>query len=365
MAISAGVLTAASLLDVKTEMKKIFSLNQIDAHLRRGTPVFESLANGQTFEVKGEASTIVDGRTCNSLIAYWLGTDTITIQDDDDLADDATDCVLAGAELGADSKTYVPNTKFHVTGSVVDTECMDKTDKTVKTAKLIADLMAKMDQELELRMHAFLLANRDTLVTADIAGFGQLQETGEVWDIDGTDWDNTVIAKFKILADKKQMFDPKLISGANLYEQGLLAKYKDGDATDYATLLRDNGPIPIVNNLLDFDAAISAFFTSTFIVDNANIAYFNTHNWKNSAPMDTGDQNNTKIWSMQSNRLTWKNGNSTVPVMYDVKMQRQCVGENEWADVYQIKHNGGLITGPNGSVARNQIIHVGKDWADS
>lgn len=358
MAFVAGTFTALN--DIKYEMGQIFRQNQIDSHLLRGTPVFDALAQGQSFELAGEAMALIDGRQCNTLIAHWITGAKATILDDTDLADDATDCVIGGAQLGSDSKNYVPNVKFHVEGQVADTNCKNVEDKAQKDAKLMMNLLATMDHELELRMHASLLANEMTLVTGDIAGKGQLQETGTIWDIDGADWIPELVADFKVLADRKQFFDPKIISGANLYKEQFLALYKDGDTTDYSTLLGANRPIPLVNNLLDLDTSTGR--SSTFIVDNANIAYFNTHKWDTTV-VNQNDQYNTQTFAVRSNRLSWRNGNALVPVMYDVKRQRSCVGSDEWVDSYRIQHNGGIVFGPQQFAAdQSGVIHVVKDY---
>lgn len=296
MAITPGTFT--SLLNVKTRMASLFKMNQIASHIDRGSPVFDRLFSFQEFEIVDQARMLIDGRTCNTIEAHWISGASATIQEDADLAGDATDCVIGGAELGSDSKNYVPNLKFHVEGKVLDKTCKDLETKEEKEAALLTNLMMSIKYELEKRVHAVLDGNPMTLVAGDIAGVGALQETGTIWDIDGTTWDNLgakLIAKFKVLADKKQFFNPVIVSGGNLYEEQWLALYKDGDNTDYtSTLLGANRPVPLVNNLLDLDT--STGHSSSFIVDNANIAYFNTYKWQNSEPMDQKDQYNTQTF---------------------------------------------------------------------
>lgn len=364
MAITPGDFTDGALLNVKTEVSKIFKQNQINSHLEKPLPVFKSLAEGQSIELAGEATQIIDGKTCNVIQAIWMSNNDTDVLDDSDLADDATDCEIDGTEGGADTKTYQPNTKFHRDGKVVVGECRDMFDFANKFGRSMELDMMVMDLELEKRMIAFLLANVMTLdaaSTIDTTTFADtLEVTNTVWNIPTANWNNQLIAKFKVFADRKQFFNPKLISGANLYEEQFLAMYKDGDSTDYSPLVRPGSPIPLVNNLLDLEAITGE--QSTFIVDNANIGYFNTYKWTPQMT-DTKDQFNTRLFTVNSNRLRWRNGNSIVPVKYDVKMQYKCIGEDQWAWVYRMKHNGALITGPAGAGGdQSGIAHVVRDW---
>jgi hypothetical protein len=365
MAIVEGTFTALEFLNVKADVNTLFKNNGIDAHINKPPVAFNELVQNQSFEVPAGpmAQVMIDGEMCNAIVAYWTADCDTTVDDDTDLNDDATDCDITGTRGGADSKTYTNNLRFHKDGQVNVTKCKDHEEAQAKLARQLATHSAVLDYELEKRMLAFLLANAQT-INGDTTFTDQVATStypvATVWNIPAAKWEYSLIADFTIVSQKKQLVNPKVISGDLMYREKFLAPFKDGDGDQYATLMGPNRPMNLVNNIFDMEATTSQ--KSAFIVDNANIGYWNSSKFDESLTV-MKDTNNTHVFSIRSNRLTWRNGNTLVPVRYDVRMQYKCIGDDQYAWVYRMRHDGGLVTGPGRCTAGyTGIIHVVQDY---
>lgn len=354
---AAGDFTVDQLGNVKVELQRLFKREEKP----HKAVFFQELIENQSFQLTGTTTQILNGRSCQSVIGTWLKDCDETIVECASVVNDETNCVIDGDEAEAVSATYAPNLCYSRTIAVKDEECLGATSKVELTAQRLKNAIAVLDKELEKRIITFFLANRQTVAAGDI-DVGAPNSGGLIWDIPASEWDPKLLAKFIIYARKKKFSNPKLLSGSNLYEDFVSSPYRGGDADKYDRIL-NNGEMPLFFNIFDTDTLTSE--NSTFIVDNDNVGYFNTRTYTNPVPQNMYDANNTHTFSVPSGYLKWRNGNTLVPIWYDVRMQRQCLNKKDYKDVFEITHEGGFALGPALCDADYKgIIHVVKDCAN-
>lgn len=364
MPVTPGVFTPSDKLKLQMRMNQLFTSSRTDAHLNINTNWFQELFTNQEFALGNQTNMVIDGKSQLAFDGVWLQNCDMDVLDCSTLPTDDTGCIIDGAEAGTQSKQYLPNICFHKSFKVKDR--VNQADNIFTQEEEIArgfiTAMTAMDLELEKRTASFLDAGKDTLVPADLS-VGAAVSTNTVWDIPAAEWTPQLIAKFALYAEFKDFITPKLLNGSNFYEQMFLARNRVSPGADanYDSLY-SGGELPIVNNTKTTDALLTE--KTSFLVDNANVAYFNTNIFKNTNPEGKGDNLNTTVWSVASQRLNWRNGGSSMPVMYDVKQQRVCIGNNIWATAWRLEHRGGMVTGPEAcGGTNNQIVKIVQDCA--
>lgn len=349
MAFVAGNFDDAAYNKAKIKMSQLMSDENAYGHLRQPGTIFNTIGQKQAIRLGGpQTMVLTDGRRCEGLDVSWLNICDLTVSEGD------VDCELDGDELGAQKKTYVPNLTFHKAIKVPDSQCKDVHELEEKRALAMLGILATMDQELERRIITFLNANADTLT-------GLTLPVGTIDGVDATEWDIPIAnATADLFIDLEQfaatlnMVNPLVIDGNNFYTLLKKAEARIGGNccnTDNAFKL-----LPIVQNFKTVDQVSGE--KRTFLVDTVNIAYFNTVVNKNSAPIAKGDRDNTKVWSMPSRTLKWRNGNTLEPVMYDVKYQYQCISGHDYVEVYHAEHRGAFILGPSNCNDRHGIVKI-------
>lgn len=348
MAFVAGNFDDAAYNRAKITMAEMMADPFALGHLRQPTTIFNALAQRQAIKLGGPAVVLQDGRRCEGVDVSWLNICDL------DVSTAAVDCELDGDELGAQKKTYVNNQTFHKAIKIPDSQCKDVHELEEKRALALLAIRATLDQELERRWITFLNANADTLT-------GLTLDVGTIDGVDPTEWDLPVAnatADFFITLEKMaatlNMLNPTVIDGNNFYT---LLKQADakigGNCCNTDALFK---LLPLYQNFKTVDQVSGE--RRTFLVDNANVAYFNTTINKNSTPMAKGDKDNTKVWQMPSLNLKWRNGTSVIPVMYDVKFQYQCISGNDYQEVYHAEHRGAFITGASNCNDRHGIVKI-------
>lgn len=349
MALVAGNFDAAAYNKAKVTMAELMSDDFAYGHLRQPTNIFNCIANKQNIRLGGPATmTLADGRRCEGVDVSWLNICDL------DVSTGAVDCVLDGDELGAQMKTYVNNLTFHKSIKFPDSQCKDVHDREEKRALTILAILATLDQELERRVVTFLNANADDLT-------GLTVPVGSIDGVDATEWDipiasvtSDLFIDFEKFASQMDFVSPQVIDGNNFY-----SLLKKADAKIAGNCCNTDGLfslLPICANFKTVDQVSGE--ARTFIIDSTNIAYFNTVVNKNTSPIEKGDKDNTRVWSMPSRNLKWKNGNRLEPVMYDMKYQYQCISDHDYAEVYHAEHRGAFILGPTNCNDRNGIVKI-------
>lgn len=351
MAFEAGVFTDAAYNKVKLTMAELMADKFALGHLRQPTPVFNAITEKQGIRLGGPANMILsDGRRCEGVDVSWLNICDL------DVSEAAVDCELDGDELGAQKKTYLNNLTFHKAVKIPDSQCKDVHELMEKRALALLAIGASLDQELERRVIDFLNANADTLT-------GLTVPVGSIDGVDATEWDLPIAsatADFFISLEKfamiNNMLSPMVIDGNNFYTLLKQAQARVAGSNQCCNTDALFDLLPIVNNFKTVDQESGEL--RTFLVDAANVAYFNSTINTNSAPIAKGDRDNTRVWRMPSRTLKWRNGNELVPVMYDVKMQYKCISGNDYEEVYHAEHRGAFITGGSNCNERNGIIKI-------
>lgn len=349
MAFEAGNFDDAAYNKAKITMMELMSDENAYGHLRQPGTIFNCISNKQSIKLGSpQTITLTDGRRCEGLDVSWMNICDL------DVSTAEVDCELDGDELGAQKKTYVPNLTFHKAIKISDAQCKTVHDREEQRALALLGIRASLDQELERRIVTFLNANADDLT-------GVTLPVGTQDGVDATEWDIPIASLSADLFIDLEQFaatlnftSPQIIDGNNFYS---LLKKADarvgGNCCNTDALFK---LLPMCQNFKTVDQVSGE--RRTFLVNSSNIGYFNTTINKNSAPIAKGDRDNTRVWSMPSQILKWRNGRELVPVMYDIKYQYQCISGNDYQEVYHAEHRGAFILGPTTCDDRNGIVKI-------
>lgn len=362
MPVTPGDFSASTLGKIQVEMDKIFANNQLDVHLNKSVDWFKAVAENQQFSIDTSARAFVDGYDDRAYIGTWLQMCDMTVVENSTYAGNATDCAIDGDEVGSLSKSYTPNLGFHKEFKVVNdaNHHNNQFSREQKIARGMATTIAALELELENKLIATLDGAADTLVLGDLE-VGALADSSTTWNITGNDWTIELIMTFLLYAKQKKFMSPKLLNGSNFWREMNLAKFNADPNKTYEALF--NGVLPMAWNIDTVDTTLND--KKSFLIDNANIAFFNTQKFTNTTPFNRGDGDNTHTFSVRSNRLRWKDGSTMKPVMFDVKRQYKCVGNDQWADVFRVEFNGGLVFGPEAcSGTYNHVVRIARDCAN-
>lgn len=352
MAFVAGNFDDAAYNKAKITMAEIMADKFAHGHLHQEAPIFNAVTSRQGIRIGGTSQMVLaDGHRCEGVDVSWLNICDL------DVSTGTVDCELDGDEMGAQKKTYLNNMTFHKAYKVPKYQCKDVHELNEKRALAMLAGTAALDQELERRIIDFLNANADTLT-------GITVPVGSIDGSDATEWDipqasvtTDVIIDFEKVVKTLNMLNPFIVDGNNFYS--LLAKAEaryngqNGGCCNTDALLKK---MPIINNFKTVDQESGEL--RTFLVDGANVGYFNTTVNQNSSPIKLDDKDNTSVWRIPSKTLSYRNGNEIVPVMYDVKMQLKCISGHDYEEVYHFEHRGAFITGGSNCDARNGIVKI-------
>lgn len=356
MAFAAGVFTAAALNKAKIAMSEMFNTGFAYGHLNQEAPIFNGLAQRQQLRLNGPASVLMDGRQCQGIDVAWLNSCDL------DVSTSPLDCDLDGDELGALGKTYVPNATFGKSMKVHDKQCKDIFEYTEKVAIALATIRASLDQELERRWIAHLIALADDWdavpPSVENLPFGCIDPVDpSIWIIEAADITADNFVQFGILLSNLNMVSPVMVDGSNFYTLLQLAKARNvssnGGCCNVDSLL---STIPMISNIkvVDQESGVA----TSFLVDSSTVGYFNTVIHDNSSPRAVGDAQGSTVWSIPSQRLSWRNGNTISPVRYDIKSQYICVTAHDYASVFAGEHRGAFISGATNCNEENGVRRI-------
>lgn len=363
MPVTPGDFTASKLGKIQFEMEKMFRGSQIDTHLNQPVSWFQALFENQQFSLDQYTQVVVDGYDGRAFQGTWLQMCDMTTVETSTYAGNSTDCTIDGDEVGSQTKSYTPNIGFYKEFKVEeDSDYHDNLfSMEQKIARGMLTTLTALDLQLEAKLIASLDAAADTITIGDFTGLGiagaTAKDTNTTVDLVSGDFTQDLIMSLAIYAEQKDFQMPKLLNGQNLYKIYNLAQFNADPNKTYEALMMPNGPLPMVWNIKTPDVQLSN--KVSFLVDNANIAYFNTRRHVNEVPKNQQDGDNTHTFSIRSPRLVWRNGSSLQPVYYDVKRQRKCIGNDRWAEVFRVEHNGGIVYGPEAcSGAKNMVVRL-------
>lgn len=353
---AAGDFTASAMPDIVVRATEMWADPRTKYELMPDTGSAKAVLSSQLAQFE----PVMRGAKCIGVSAAWLKScvDTVT-----DLTSSAlTDCVLTGNEFESAKLTYAPTINSSYGFTVYDDECKDLYEWTEKMAFGILKSKAALRKDLNSKVLAFLFANRTqnlyTGTTGTIVTAGS-QHT----EFDAAYWTPDLIAEFDITRTFNQMSDNSyFISGTNLKNAQFNAMYNSANADQKDEILK-LGHFPLYFDVRNVDAATSA--KSTFMVDPSALAFFAWNQFSNTAPENTLDPYNTHTYQDSDPEIMYRNGNSMVPLTYDVEMQRVCKRDSasagirhghRWGWVVNYFLRGGLILGPGDCAGGKGII---------
>lgn len=350
----AGNFSADAYNKAKITMAQLFGNNSAHAHLRIPSPVFKCIAENQNISLRGPGTVLANGRRCEGLDVSWLNVCDLSV-------DECANCELDGDELGAQSKTYINNLTFCKTFKVKDGQCQSVHEYNEKIALALLALRASLDQELERRAITFLNSNADDLTTISsllpVGAIDNIDDT--LWNIPAAEFKAELFLEFEKLLQLLNIPAGRVIDGTNFYNLMKIAKAKMAANQNCCTTDALYELLPVCQDIRNVDTVSGE--NRTFLIDSANVAYFNTVVNPNTSPIEKRDRDNTQVWSIPSLTLKWKDGNTLKPVMYDIKAQYKCDSDgngHDYVQVFQGEHRGAFILGPSNCADRHGIIKI-------
>lgn len=302
-----------------------------------------------------------DGR-CVAVEAIYLKSCNDTVTDVEEVENNITDCDVSGVEAEAAKKTYTPNVALSKSIKVSTDDCAGFNTFEEKLAFLKLQAKTAIEVEFNKKVIAQLAANAQVNanpITGNVLGTVTRYATAQWEDGAGA----KLLSELHVSAERNQIYDAYILNGLNFYEAKWLYQYKEkaGSAERYDNVF-DQGPYSMYWDIIDLDAEVGGL-PSSFLVDKNAIAFFGQNEYMNTEKRElVADLYTYKEPSM---RLSWRNGQTMVPVYFDVAEQWSCAVsgasavKNRRYGVVNIEYTlrGGLVLGPPDCGGGTGILH--------
>lgn len=261
---------------------------------------------------------ILINNSCRGYEVAWLTRCGKEAESCDDTAASES-CDLSGDELSSAKATYEVTNCVHDSFTVWDDDCNGLFSYEEKVARGFMECEKNITAALNKAAISFLGASDQDSVFAPgngiiVPGVGTYYPEAE--------WDVSLMKHFAAVAMHNYIADPILLSGNNLWGAQFDARYNflNDDQRDQAAKLghfRNWYWDPI-----NLDVTLGT--DSTIMFDAGAVAFLTKHEYQNAAPMNMQDSKNTFVNSMPAMNLTYRDGNGSKPVMFDVLSQVVC-----------------------------------------
>lgn len=346
---AAGDFTASALPDILIRMEQMFSGQRLTPEFNQPIETINALATRQTVRFDALPSLL---ETFNC-----VGTKATFLKSCDNSVDTTiSDCEISGSETESSSVTLANNLLYAKTFKVSEVDCKDVYKAVDKIAYLMGKTMVDLENAVNEAGIAFLVANsQDNTATMP-----------DTWDnsdadviaIPAAEMVPATLAEIFYQAQINNLYSPFLISGHNLYTSKILSDFRSAGSDNVDAIF--NSPLgDIVFDLKNIDTLTS--LRSTFAVDPSSYAFWASNDFMTETPERWDDQYNTMVWRQRAPRLAYRDGNSIVPVYFDVMKQTKCATDsnrNLREYYYRIIFRGGLQLGPQVcSTSETGILH--------
>lgn len=296
---------------------------------------------------------IMKGPVCIGVEAIYMKGCNDTVVDTQLSANNLADCDVAGVEGETAKKTYTPNISLTYSIKVDEDDCAGFTSFEEKLAFMKLKAKAILEHEFNRKWIATLAAN----IQANVDPLDGVKGVGEEITFPAAQWEGgsgaTLMPKFHISAEANQIYDAYILNGRNFYEAKWLYEYKEkaGSQDRYDSVF-DMGPYQMYWDIINVDAEVGA--QSSFVIDKSAIGFFGQNDYMADMNAPRELKADLYVYREPSQRLMYRDGNSMVPVYFDVAEQHTCTVSSQDPvrqrrhRVVQIEYNlkGGIITGP-------------------
>lgn len=346
MAIVAGTFTATALQKSRVKAAEMWTNPTWTKKFNKALRTLNGVATRQQLTVSRQgAARLADNTICQAATVHWLNDCDATTTACATAFDDtqSTECDFTGTEIGSDSVDYTTDCLYVVNRAVNNTRCKTENDYLEKVA--MAEMAAKynLDNALETGFLTYLNSNKIDWTAAGLSlGIGAVNGVdATIWEVPAASLDSSSMAELMIVAEKARFVDPVIVSGGGYYKGSILARANEGIATTYHSdgLYEEN---TIFYNINDLTAITSA--DTLFIVDAAAVGFINSNDYMNPDPVSRlADRTE---YYVESDRISWANGASMLPVKYDVRTRTVCDRRNQNITHWQYVASGAYVSAP-------------------
>lgn len=289
---------------------------------------------------------VMKGRQCIGVSATWLKSCEDNSIDCEATGNSDVDCVIDGRPIQSDSATYKPNICLKDSFAVWDDECADAFSFEEKFAYAMLKAKLNLEKRINTKMIAFLEAN--TMQNRYTDTYGTIAPTETSFP--SALWTADLMAEFDITAEFNEINAPIIISGTNLKNAVYNASFNqlNDDQRDQAAKF---GDFDIFFDPRNVNTTTGQ--RSTFMIDQGSYGFFVKNEFTNEIPVNQGDDKNTMTYMERSMSLNYRDGNATIPLTFDVYVQRKCkiadIGNTKkrrWGTFVEINFNGGIHLAP-------------------
>lgn len=336
---AAGDFSASLMYDVQEKMESMFSGPKTNYGLNKPIPVAIAGANNQQVNL----NPVMVDNTCVAVDVTFLK-DTISVTDTGTIP---ADCTIAGNQ-GESAKIQLVDTDLIYTEfSIYDDQCKDTYEFVEKTAYMMA--RAKVEMELTINNKFITFFESNAMASLNIDTDEGTLVGDEIQVPKATLNDPDYIGTIHTIAAKNKFGDANtfIVSGQTFYKTQYNAQFRSQSCCTLDAAVTD-GPFDMTFDLINMDSLLAK--QALLVVDSGAYVFWPKNQYANTAPINQQDQFNTWSWVEPSNRLTYRNGGQTVPVMFDVLRQRKCVktGENvRWGNHFRLTLRMGFALSPD------------------
>lgn len=346
---AAGEFIKSFLPDVLVARDRVFTGDRHKQGIIKDVSTAQAILSRQLVDWRPlyDQAGLNNGRSCIGAKAIWLKACNDEVSDCGTLSN----CDLTGPEIESDNQIYSPNLCFEKSGKVLDNQCKDAFDKATKLGVQMANIMASLEQELQARQIAFLIANAQDNRYSGTYGIRKTTAVdGESTTLfPSAQWTSEIIAELIATAENNDLYNYYLLSGKNLWTQAFISQYRE-NCCNTDKLVTGAGPIDIFFDLKNIDQANGGALTS-ILVDAGALGYFNVTDYTNESPMPFVQGSDLNVWRVPSQRLSYNLGGTLEPVYFDFEIQEKCAvnastNKKYVSTVILGRHQGGITLAP-------------------
>lgn len=353
-----GAFNASLLPDIVVRIGELFANPRSNRELDQPIESLRAVAETQNVNWGEE---VRNGQTCIGVNGTFLK----DCQEDDTACEDVeVDCTLdPSTQIESGSNLYKPNDCFYESRIVYDDECRDSFSAVEKMSFAMASMEMKLLQRFNRAVIAFLDASHDEIQTTDSGGAWVVGGDGEIiFPFEAFQTPDT-LADLTYIAQVNDIFNPVFLSGRNFLNALWNSQYNQLDDDKRSQFAKFNAFPDWYFDIKNLDSVVGD--QVTFMFDPANIGLFSTAQFQNTAPENMLDSNNTMVYQMPSQKLSYRNGGSDTPIRFDVTMQRKCTTagaspaqQRRWGWAIEMKLTTGLHQGNSDCNGIKGIVKV-------
>lgn len=349
---AAGDFSAANLFSTLAKLESIFGNGVPDVHnFNRPTEVARAILENQT----AVANPVLEGDKCIGVkVYYYKSADTVTYVGDGTTPALALDCDLSGCVGSeADGKVLADNLRIIACSTFHDDTCATDDDFQSRSAyamaKGMADIRAKLNNELVKRLVAAKMNNKDTgVANIDLGNGAWVDNAGDIQIPSADARIADALGELEAVAMVNMLDNYFQINGRfNWYNANYFLPYNTANGSTVVpsqqAALNDFNGHPMYWDVFDVDAVTAT--TSSFIIDPDAYIFWNRTISNSTTPVQL-DGNRWQFY-VQDPILRVRKGGSTVPLTYEVLYAKTCKGRDNntmltYDHSYEIKLLGGF-----------------------